>query len=90
MVTGLNIVAMLQKQQTVFNKILEKQGAFEERQNKLEEKLNDVENQLPHSTTPSSSDSSKRKRVVTHTLLVNFSHKHKSKVVMPHLHCMVK
>ena len=46
MVTGLNIVAMLQKQQTVFNKILEKQGAFEERQNKLEEKLNDVENQL--------------------------------------------
>ena len=77
MVTGLNVIAMLQKQQTILNQILEKQGAFETKQNKLEEKLNDVENQLPHSTpsssaTPSSSDSSKRKRVVTRTLLVSF------------------
>ncbi len=67
------VIPMLQQQQLILQRVLEGQKTLEERQNKIEDKLADLQSQMdkPSAVSPSSSSDGKRKRLVTRALSVS-------------------
>ena len=76
---------MLQQQQAVLTKILQKQELFEEKQKEFESKLIAVENHINDQITPTSSSGDSfnmRKRVVNRALSVSWQEKSVSHVAL--------
>ena len=67
------VMPMLQQQQMILQKVLESQKALEERQNKIEDKLANLQTLMdkPSVSSPTSSSDGKRKRLVTRALSVS-------------------